>query len=243
MGEQLAADGITTVGVIYQQSFCAPGIPESLATAFGREGGEVVSTTSFAPTATDLSTQVAEVVAAKPDAVVVISDTGAQLAVPGLVAGGYQGDKLYFVGLALSDHSADFPAGSLVGSTASQPGLDIGDLTDFTDRILQVAPTVTDFSYAAESYDAVILSALAALAAGGTTGEQIASKLQEVSGGSGDGTTATDFASAARVIRDGGTVDYDGPSGPVTFDDNGDPTDAMIGIYRYAADNTFTRID
>jgi len=36
-------------------------------------------------------------------------------------------------------------------------------------------------------------------------------------------------------------VDYDGNSGPVTFDENGDPTEATIGIYTYNEDNTYTR--
>jgi hypothetical protein len=76
-----------------------------------------------------------------------------------------------------------------------------------------------------------------------TDGKDIASKLQEVSGGSGDGKKATDFASAAQIILDGGVVDYDGYSGPITFDENGDPTEATIGIYQYQADNTYKRIN
>ena len=243
MGAKIADDGVKTLGIIFQDNFCSPGITDALSTAFERGGGDVVASAGFPPTATDLAAQVATVVAAKPDAVVVVSSSSAQLTAPGLVAGGYQGADLYFVGLPITDHSADFPAGSLVGSTASQPGLKLGDLKDFTDRILKVSPALTDFSYAAESYDAVILVALAALAANNTTGEGIASKLQEVSGGSGSGTRATDFASAARIILAGDTVDYDGPSGPVTFDDNGDPADAVIGMYKYHADNTFTRLD
>jgi branched-chain amino acid transport system substrate-binding protein len=101
---------------------------------------------------------------------------------------------------------------------------------------------LADFSYAAESYDAVILLALAALEANSTDGVAIAEKLREVSGGTGDGTKATDFASAAQIILDGGTVDYDGNSGPISFDENGDPTEATVGIFQYGADNTYTRI-
>ncbi len=59
----------------------------------------------------------------------------------------------------------------------------------------------------------------------------------------GTGEKATDFASAAQIILDGGVVDYDGFSGPITFDENGDPTEATIGIYEYAADNTYSRIN
>jgi branched-chain amino acid transport system substrate-binding protein len=123
------------------------------------------------------------------------------------------------------------------------PGLDTASLGDFTDRLLEINPDLTEYAYAAESYDAVVLLALAALAANSTAGVDIASKLQEVSGGSGDGTKATDFASAAQIILDGGVVDYDGNSGPITFDDNGDPTEATIGIFQYDATNKFSRIN
>ena len=32
-----------------------------------------------------------------------------------------------------------------------------------------------------------------------------------------------------------------GPSGPITLDEFGDPTEATVGIYRYNADNTYSR--
>lgn len=243
MGKVIADDKVKTLGIIYEAKACEPGLPEALAESFERAGGQVVVESPFDTGATSLSAQVAEVVAAKPDAVAIVTRTSAQLAVPELSAAGFDGSELYFVGLPIADHSTDFPAGSLTGARASLPGIDITNLDDFTDRLLDIDPTLTDFSYAAETYDAVILASLAALAARGTTGEAIASKLQEVSGGSGEGTRATDFAAAAKLILAGDSVDYDGPSGAITFDKNGDPSEAVIGIYRYGANNTFTRLD
>jgi branched-chain amino acid transport system substrate-binding protein len=242
MGERLAADGVETIGVIYETKSCEP-LVKALTAGFERDGGSVVATSAFDPGTASLSPQVAEVVAEKPDAVVVVTDDAAGLAVPDLVAAGYQGSSLYFVGLSLGDHSGDLPAGSIVGSIASMPGLDIASLKDFTDRLLEVDPAITDFSFAAETYDAVILASLAALAAGDTSGAAMASALQEVSGGSGGGEKATDFAAAAAIILAGGIVDYDGPSGEIAFDGNGDPTGAVVGFYRYGADNTFTRLN
>lgn len=65
--------------------------------------------------------------------------------------------------------------------------------------------------------------ALASLAAGSTEGADIAAKMQEVSGGSGDGKKCTSFAECAKIINDGGVADYDGYSGDITFDEAGDP--------------------
>jgi ABC-type branched-subunit amino acid transport system substrate-binding protein len=48
-------------------------------------------------------------------------------------------------------------------------------------------------------------------------------------------TTVTSFAAALKAIKAGKKVNYDGFSGPVEFDSNGDPTGAFIGIYKYDA--------
>src|SRR5690606_7048917 len=101
---------------------------------------------------------------------------------------------------------------------------------------------INDLTYSAEAYDAVILIALASLAAGSSEGADIAAKMQEVSGGSGDGEKCTTFADCAAIINDGGTADYDGMSGDVTFDDQHDPAGAAIGVYQYGADNNNSRI-
>ena len=95
------------------------------------------------------------------------------------------------------------------------------------------------FAYGPESYDAIVLLALAALTAGATDGVTVAGKLQEVSGGSGGGEKCTSFAQCAEIINSGGVADYDGVSGPITFDAAGDPTEAEIGVYVYQDDNTY----
>src|SRR5664279_80340 len=135
------------------------------------------------------------------------------------IASGYTGDQLFFSGLSLGERGSGFAAGSLTDSIVTKPGLDITTISDFTDRLLEINPSLKDFSYAAESYDAVILASLAVLASQKITGEAISSKLQEVSGGSGDGEVATTFADAAKIILDGETVDYDGVSGKITLSD------------------------
>jgi branched-chain amino acid transport system substrate-binding protein len=96
---------------------------------------------------------------------------------------------------------------------------------------------LTSYLYGPESYDAVVLLALAALAAGSVEGVDMAGKLQEVSGGSGSGTKCTSFAECADIINGGGVADYDGISSQVTFDENGDPTDGKILVSQYGEDN------
>ena len=60
-----------------------------------------------------------------------------------------------------------------------------------------------------------------------------------MSGGSGDGKKCTSYAECADIIISGAVADYDGVSGPITFNDVGDPTEATIGIFQYGDDNNY----
>jgi branched-chain amino acid transport system substrate-binding protein len=243
LGNLIAEDGAATLGMIVLNDAYGTGLAGALKATFESAGGEVVAESLFNPGEANFAAQISEVTAANPDAIALITFDQAKSIVPALVGAGYPGSQLYFVDGNLSNYSADFAADLITGAKGTLPGLDVDTLGDFTERLLAIDPDLNDFSYAAESYDAVVLVALAALAANSTDGADIAAKLQEVSGGSGDGEKATDFASAAQIILDGGVVDFDGYSGPITFDENGDPTEATIGIFQYNADNTFSRIN
>ncbi len=103
-------------------------------------------------------------------------------------------------------------------------------------------PSLTDFSYAAESYDAVVTIALATIAAGSDDGVQIAAALPDVTRGGEKCATSTGAPTARG--RPAADIDYDGVSGPIEMSDAGDPTEATIGIFQYGAENnTYTRVD
>ena len=65
------------------------------------------------------------------------------------------------MGNALGEDFSD--EGALVGMSGTTPLTDLSG--DFTDRLLAVDPDLQDYNYAGETYDAVILTALAAQAA------------------------------------------------------------------------------
>ena len=43
--------------------------------------------------------------------------------------------------------------------------------------------------------------------------------------------------------RTAGEAEVDVLKAPITFDENGDPTEAYIGIYQYGADNKYTLLN
>jgi len=243
LGNQILQDGNSTLGLIVLNDAYGTGLAKSLKETFEGGGGEVVAESLFNEGDSNFAAQIADVTAANPDAIAIITFDQAKVIVPALVGAGYPGGQLYFVDGNLSDYSKDFAPGLVTGAKGTLPGLDVGTLGDFTTRLKEIDPTLTDFSYAAESYDTVMLIALAAFAANDVKGQSIADYLRQVSGGTGDGTKVTDFKSAAEALVKGEQIDYDGFSGPVTFDENGDPTEATIGLYEYNADNTYKRIN
>lgn len=243
LGNLIATDGIATLGLLVLNDAYGTGLAEFTATAFEAAGGTVVAEELFNEGDTSVDAQVSALAAADPEAIAVITFDQASFALPALVNAGFSGEQLYLVDGNLADYSETFEAGLIEGAKGTLPGLDVATLGDFSDRLLEVDPNLTDFSYAAESYDAVILLALAALQAGSVDGEAMAAELQSVSGGAGDGEKCNSFAECAELIAAGTAIDYDGPSGPITFDENGDPTEATIGIYQYGADNNYTRIN
>ncbi|GAA1135602.1 MULTISPECIES: ABC transporter substrate-binding protein [Microbacterium] len=243
LGNLIAEDGHKTLGIIYQNDAYGTGLNDAIKKTFEGTGGKVVAEASFNVGDAQFDAQVETIKAQNPDAVAIVSFDQFKTIAPLLVNAGITADKFYMVDGNLSDYGTDIPV-SLEGAQGTKAGPKLAD--DFTKR-LQTFWTgegnaeVKDFTYAGEAYDAVVLVALASLAAGSTKGADIAAKMQEVSGGSGDGEKCTTFADCAKIINSGKVADYDGYSGEVTFDENGDPQGATIGIYKYGADNTITR--
>ena len=245
LGNLIAADGAATLGMIVLNDSYGTGLAKYVTEAFEGAGGEVVAMETYNTGDTSFDSQVSAVLAAKPDAIALITFEEVATILPSIF-GEYPAEDLYFVDGNLSNFGKQFPKGSLTGAKGTLPGLSIDSLKAFTTDLNAYAKEsgqfpkgLDEFSYAAESFDAVNLIALAALAAGSSDPADIAGKLQEVSGGTGDGEKCTTFADCAEIIQNGGTADYDGISGPITFDEVGDPQDATIGIYQYGDDNTY----
>lgn len=72
----------------------------------------------------------------------------------------------------------------------------------FKERLRGVDPELTDYTYAAETYDAVVISALAAQLAGTTEPTEIA---KQIVGVTTKGERCEDAASCLRLARQGGT--------------------------------------
>jgi branched-chain amino acid transport system substrate-binding protein len=234
LGDLMLSDGAQSVGILALQDPYGTGLADNVKKSVTDGGGQVVQTVIYDPKAATFSAEVGKIKAANPDAIALISFDEAKKIVPELVKQGINMKKVYFVDGNLADYSKDFKKGTLTGAKGTLPGVVASE--DFKKQLLTVNPKLTEFSYAPESYDAVVLTALAAEEAKSDAGTAIAAHLVDVSKG---GTKCTTFAACDKLVKAGTDIDYDGVSGPVEFSDKGDPTEATIGIYQYGADNTY----
>lgn len=236
-----AEDGINNLAIIARQDDYGEALANVVEREYEATGGTVAAKILYDPTAATFDSEAQAVADSSPDGVVVIGFEETANLVPSLeeAGAGPSSAQLYFVDGNLADYSAGadvtLPEGLLDGVKGTQPG---GERpADFDACLLDVDPDLRDFNYSAESYDAAIVSALAALAAGSTDGEAIASEIANVTGGGGEKCTV--FHECAQLIADGQDIDYDGVSGPIEIGSTGSPTVATIGVYTYEADNTY----
>jgi len=247
LGNLIAADGADTLGTLVLNGAYGTGLQKTITEAFEAAGGTVVAEQTFNTGDTTFDAQISSVLAQNPDAIQLVSEDEASTIIPALKDAGFDMSKLYLADGNTVQYGDKFAPGTLTGAKGILPGPVVTE--DFQQRLKDLWADVnngaelTNFGFAAESYDAVVLIALAALSADSTEADAIASKLKEVSGGSGNGKKATNFKQAAKIINAGGVADYDGFSGGIKFDDNGDASEASIGVYQYDATNNYKRIN
>lgn len=240
LGDLILADGNSTLGIMALQDSYGTGLAESVTNSFTGGGGEVVEEVIYDPAASSFSTEVGQLAAADPEAIAVIAFAETTEIIPELVQQGIGPDtkRIYFVDGNLAGYQDEFPEGTLEGVKGTLPG--VASTDEFQARLVEVDPDLDEFAYAPESYDATILAALAAQAAGDDSGESIASQLQAVSSG---GTECTSFADCLAMLENDEDIDYNGVSGDIEFNEAGDPSEATIGIYEYGADNEYSFVE
>ena len=112
-------------------------------------------------------------------------------------------------------------------------------LEEFKERF--EAGTFND--YTAQAYDAVVILGLAALSAGSYDPSDYVSKIQEVTK---EGTKCYSYATCAAALTDetsiNDDIDYEGISGPIDLDDNGDITDGVYVVETYDAQGVPERV-
>lgn len=228
--------GHTAVAVLARQDAYGEGLAETFAAEYTQSGGSVVAQVVYDWRTTDFTNDVATVARRRPQAVVLIGFDESAAIVQELVAQGLGpgAASLYLAdGNLSSTLYQELAPGTMSGVQGTRPGARL--TAGFRSRLLALDPDLADLTYAGESYDAVVLGALAAAAAGSDAGRSVAAALVQVSAG---GRRCTAYAECLALLTSGVDIDYDGVSGPADLHANGDPARATVGVYRYGPDDT-----
>jgi branched-chain amino acid transport system substrate-binding protein len=232
---ELVAEDSLSAGVIYRQDPYGEGLANRFQEVYEGLGGEITNFIAYpAEGVTTFDAEVDQLVQADPEAIVVISFEEGTLILETLHARGIgpaSGKPVWGVdGNITGLHSVMADSSILDGMRGTQPSVDLSTITDFTDRLnatTQIGDLGGVFAYGAESYDAVVVVALAAEAAGSLDPIEIGAQINDVTRG---GEKCTDFASCVALVQAGTDIDYDGVSGPLDFVDQGEPAAASYQI-------------
>jgi ABC-type branched-subunit amino acid transport system substrate-binding protein len=120
-------------------------------------------------------------------------------------------------------------SGLLDGMKGTTPSTPLSQ--DFKKRLLAIDPKISDFLYAPETYDAIVISSLAAQLAGSTKPAEIAKQINGVTNG---GARCDSVAACLQIARNGGDIQYRGVS--ITrsgFTDVGEPSTATYATLHF----------
>lgn len=211
------------------------GFEKEFVQSFKKLGGTVVNESKpvrYDPKATTLDSEAAAAYNNKPDAVaaVLYAETGTLLLKAAFQQGLSKGitplltDGVYSEDFVKQAGKTSDGKSIIAGALGTVPAADGQALAEFTK--LWKEKTGKDLTaYVAHTWDAAILLMLAAEAAKQNTGEGIQSKIREVANAPGE--EVTDPCKAMELVRSGQDINYQGASGNVDIDENGD----VIGSY------------
>ena len=238
--------GFTAGATISRDDPYGNGLREAFVKDFEAAGGTITSNLKYDPAAPSFEAEVAEIAAGNPEFVQVIGfDETTKLLQEMIKQGiGPQDVQVFLVDGNISTTAyADFPAGTMDGVIATVPtGDPNSDIDAFNERLLTVDPDLTDFAYGAQAYDATMLVAIAAQYAGCADARAIANALPVIANEAPGNEICSTWDECNAIIQAGGTPNYDGATGPLDFNEYGDPKAATIAIVEYISNTEFEEI-
>ena len=228
VGAKVAADqGFKTVAILYKNDDWGQDLAKLIASDFESLGIKVSSSIAINDGQASYRAEVTEALGGSPDALYLglYPNEGTAAVREWLSLGGTQN-----MILANSLKSDDFREnvgleylGSTLGTDTASPRVASADA--FVESYKARFDSEPNGPGLANSYDATMIALLAMEAAGkGATGDQIAAQIGRVTDPDGTPVTADaeGFAAARDVLKSGGNVMYQGATGNVRFDTNGD---------------------
>jgi neutral amino acid transport system substrate-binding protein len=227
--------GFNRVSTVVINNDYGVGFEKAFVETFEKLGGTVINKDKpvrYDPKAQTFDTEATAAFAGKPDAVlgVLYAETGSLFLKAAYQQGVTKGVQILLTDGVKSDSFPDQVGKTsdgkyiLSGAIGTVPGSSGEGLENFN-KLWKEKKGGSPGEYAPQAWDAAALLVLSAQAAKENTGVAIAGKLREVAAGSG--TPVSDVCEGLKLLKEGKEINYQGASGDVDVDANGD----VIGTY------------
>jgi len=219
---KLVADkGLTDLGVLYVNNDYGQGLANAFAEAFG---GTVTASIAFEQGQASYRGELQQASGGNAQALVVIGypESGSVILRQAL-EGGYFTRFVFTDGMKAPEIIERIGAGILEGAFGTVPqSADSEGLRLFREAYTAEYGDLPPKPYYDTAYDAAFALALAAQKAGSTDPTAIRDNLREVANPPGEVVLPGEWEKAVKLLADGQDINYEGASGSVDFDENGD---------------------
>ena len=219
--------GFDTASALYINNAYGEGLAEQFKETFEAEGGTVQELVPHEGVQPSYASELSRATDGSPDVLVAISyPESAEVYLREALEGDYISTFLFVDGTKSDDLNTAIGAENLEGTFGTAPGSALNAArSTFNEAYTAAFASNPPLPFMAETYDAVVLIALAAESAGSTTDSaKIRDALRAVANPPGEvvGPGVAGIKRALELIRDGQDVNYEGAGGSQDFDENGD---------------------
>jgi branched-chain amino acid transport system substrate-binding protein len=247
MARLLASKGIKRIAITYVNNDYGKGFADALSAAFSANGGKIEANVPHEEGKADYRSEIRTLAASGVETLVVLAyanGSGQTIIRQALESGDFD----QFVGgdgMVSNTLISAIGADKLRGMIATKPGVPDTTATRAFKKLAwgdDLNPTAT---FAAQSYDAAFLLALAIEKHGSTEREGLSHALRAVATAPGEVVLPGEWQKAKALLKAGKEINYEGATGSLEFDQAGDVSGVIIelGVYvRFGAFIEFGQI-
>lgn len=214
-----------TVNIGARNDLYGTGFADSLEAELEERGATVAEKVIYDPEQPSYNSEAEQITSGNPDNFVIIDfpETFAKLG-PALVrTGNWEASKTFITdGLSSTELPEEVGGEATEGMLGTAPGAFSGDAPNAFDRLYKQSPGAARNLFDSTTFDDVVLCYLAAVAAGSSDGAEMAEAIVDVTGPPGAKYTYEQLPQAVEALEKGEDIDYEGVSGPIDWDENGD---------------------
>ncbi len=227
MGRLAKELGYNTASALYINNAYGEGLAQEFKAAFEAAGGTVLELVPHEGVQPTYASELTKATAGNPDVLAAISyPESGEVYLREAIEGGYIDTFLFCDGTKSPDMNEAVGWANLEGNYGTAPGSPVAAARQAFDAAYESSfAAVPPLPFMAETYDAVVLIALAAEKAGTTTDSAaIRDALRAVANPPGEvvGPGVDSIKRALYLIQQGEDINYEGAGGSQDFDENGD---------------------